>query len=127
MRSAAHTKPSTALNQEHPHRQNEINRLPRYHGFSARPITFKVSSATLDIDGDGKAEALTDGLLIIRRLFGFESTSLIAGAISGDATITSADAIAERVDGFKAALDVDANGKTEADGWPANYSSTLWV
>ena len=57
---------------------------------------------------------MTDGLLIIRRLFGFESTSLIAGAISGDATITSADAIAERVDGFKAALDVDANGKTEA-------------
>lgn len=84
------------------------------YGFSAKPITFKVSSATLDIDGDGNAEALTDGLLIIRRLFGFESTSLIAGAISGDATITSADAIAERVDGFKAALDVDANGKTEA-------------
>jgi len=34
----------------------------------------------LDIDDDGKTEALTDGLLIIRYLFGFSDDALVAGA-----------------------------------------------
>ncbi|MDC3327582.1 hypothetical protein OAW16_01775 [Pseudomonadales bacterium] len=40
----------------------------------------------LDIDGDGEAKALTDGLLLIRYLFGFEGDALISGAIGRDAT-----------------------------------------
>ena len=40
--------------------------------------------AALDVDANGKTEALTDGLLIIRRLFGFEGASLVSGAISPD-------------------------------------------
>ena len=40
----------------------------------------------LDIDGDGDAKALTDGLLLIRYLFGFEGDALISGAIGRDAT-----------------------------------------
>ena len=37
----------------------------------------------LDIDDDGNAEPLTDGLLVIRYLFGFSGSSLINGAIAG--------------------------------------------
>jgi hypothetical protein len=84
------------------------------YGVSADPIRFKVSDATLDIDGDGQAQALTDGLLIIRRLFGFEGASLISGAVSSRATVTNAVDIAQRIDDFKTGLDVDANGRTEA-------------
>lgn len=40
----------------------------------------------LDIDGDGEAKGLTDGLLLIRYLFGFEGEALISGAIGADAT-----------------------------------------
>lgn len=40
----------------------------------------------LDIDGDGEAKALTDGLLLIRYLFGFEGEALISGAIGANAT-----------------------------------------
>ena len=39
----------------------------------------------LDIDGDGAARPLTDGLLIIRFLFGFENCALVQGAVSNEA------------------------------------------
>jgi hypothetical protein len=53
-------------------------------------------------------------LLIIRRLFGFEGSSLIAGALSPGAAITDPRDIADRIDGFAQALDVDQNGSTDA-------------
>ena len=36
---------------------------------------FAHASFDLDIDDDGKTEALTDGLLVIRHLFGFSGDS----------------------------------------------------
>jgi len=47
----------------------------------------------LDIDGNGTADALTDGLLIIRYLFGLRGDPLIAGAVGPLATRTTAPAI----------------------------------
>jgi RHS repeat-associated protein len=51
----------------------------------------------LDIDGNGQVDALSDGLLIIRYLFGLRGPSLIAGAISPGAIRTSPDAIEGRL------------------------------
>ena len=47
----------------------------------------------LDVDGDGNADAPTDGLLIIRYLFGLRGDALIAGALAPTATRTTAPAI----------------------------------
>jgi hypothetical protein len=47
----------------------------------------------LDVDGDGTAAALTDGLLIIRFLAGFSGAALIADAIAPGATRNSANQI----------------------------------
>jgi len=47
----------------------------------------------LDIDGNGKADALTDGMLLIRYLFGFSGESLIKGAIGSNATRNTAEAV----------------------------------
>jgi hypothetical protein len=47
----------------------------------------------LDIDGDGKSTALTDGLLLIRYLFGFSGDALISGAISDGANRDTAEAV----------------------------------
>jgi hypothetical protein len=47
----------------------------------------------LDIDGNGTTDALTDGLLIIRYLFGLRGASLINGAIGPGATRTTSTAI----------------------------------
>ena len=48
-------------------------------------LSLSVGRVSLDIDGNGKAEALTDGLLVIRYLFGFRGESLTAGAVAPDA------------------------------------------
>ena len=39
------------------------------------------AESQLDIDGDGESKPLTDGLLLIRYLFGFSGDSLTSGAI----------------------------------------------
>jgi len=47
----------------------------------------------LDIDGNGTPDALTDGLLILRDLFGRTGDALIAGAIGSGATRSTAPLI----------------------------------
>ena len=48
----------------------------------------------LDIDGNGESKALSDGLLLIRYLFGFTGDALlIVGAIGDGATRDTSDAI----------------------------------
>ena len=46
-----------------------------------------------DIDGDGESKALTDGLLLIRYLFGFTGDSLVSGAISEGAERETAEEV----------------------------------
>ena len=53
----------------------------------------RVVESELDIDGDGQSKAFTDGLLLIRYLFGFSGDSLTAGAIGEDAERTTAEEI----------------------------------
>ncbi|MDB4567607.1 leucine-rich repeat protein [Pseudomonadales bacterium] len=47
----------------------------------------------LDIDGDGESKPLTDGLLLIRYLFGFSGDSLISGAIGSGAERDTAEEV----------------------------------
>ena len=39
-----------------------------------------------DLDGDGDVLPLTDGLLLLRYLFGFRGDGLVANAVGADAT-----------------------------------------
>ena len=50
--------------------------------------------AALDVDGDGTTAPLTDGLLVLRFLFGFTGTTLTSGAVDADCTRCDAAAIA---------------------------------
>ena len=52
-----------------------------------------IADSQLDIDGDGEAKPLTDGLLLIRYLFGFSGESLISGAIGAGATRRTAQEV----------------------------------
>jgi len=56
----------------------------------------------LDVDGNGMADALTDGILFIRYLFGFTGETLINGAVALDATRFTAD----RIEAHLAAFDI---------------------
>ena len=40
----------------------------------------------LDIDGNGKTDALTDGLLILRTMFGLKGTQVTANALGANPT-----------------------------------------
>jgi alpha-tubulin suppressor-like RCC1 family protein len=52
-----------------------------------------VTSAVLDIDANGSVDALTDGLMVLRYLFGLRGQSLIDGVISEDAMRNNASDI----------------------------------
>ncbi len=47
------------------------------------------NKSVLDVDGDGKMDALSDGILIVRYISGFPSDKLANGAISRNATRTT--------------------------------------
>ena len=51
------------------------------------------ADSQLDIDGDGESKPLTDGLLLIRFLFGFSGDSLISGAIGDGAERDTAEEV----------------------------------
>ena len=67
-----------------------------------------------DIDLDGETAALTDGLLVLRHLFGFSGATLTEGAVTSSATRSDADAIASYLDTNKGHFDIDGDGSTEA-------------
>ena len=84
------------------------------YNLSASSAYLSVKTATLDVDGDGEAKALTDGLLVLRYLFGFRSVALISLAIGENATLTDADSIVTRLDAIEPFLDVDGDGQITA-------------
>ena len=66
-----------------------------------------------DIDASGKAEPLTDGLIILRYLFGFTGDALVNGALAGNATRRSSLDIYAFLETHAAQLDVDGDGRAE--------------
>ncbi len=73
------------------------------------------SSGDWDIDDNGQADALTDGLMFLRYAFGLSGDSLLNGLISSDSVITSSAEIeAELATVFASAGDIDGNGSVDA-------------
>lgn len=68
----------------------------------------------LDIDGNTHYDALTDGLLTLRYLFGLTGNSLTIGAIGVGAARSTPTDVTIYLDNVKSALDVDANGQVDA-------------
>ena len=67
----------------------------------------------LDVDGDGKVLALSDGSLVLRYLFGLTGDPLTDGALAPGATRDAA-AIVGLLDGCGGVLDVDGDGSAQA-------------
>ncbi|MBT4213294.1 MAG: DUF5011 domain-containing protein [Porticoccaceae bacterium] len=72
-------------------------------------------SGDWDIDGNGQADALTDGLLFLRYAFGLDGEPLINGVVAEDAQYTTAEELAlELEEIFASSGDVDGNGSVDA-------------
>lgn len=82
-------------------------------------VTFWVpgTSGPLDVDASGpntEYDALTDGLLIVRYMFGLTGQALTANTLGATATRTDPAAIAAYLDGIRTTLDIDGNGSLDA-------------
>jgi uncharacterized repeat protein (TIGR03806 family) len=71
---------------------------------------------SLDVDGNGNIDGLTDGLLFIRHIFGIRDESLIINAIADNCTNCKAPEIESIIENCAASgvLDIDGNGKIDA-------------
>jgi hypothetical protein len=72
-----------------------------------------VNVNSLDIDGDSNPDALSDGLLILRSMFGLTDEALTQNAISPNAQFTTSADIMSRINGLGLLLDVDGNSKLD--------------
>ena len=78
-------------------------------------ITSSTSSGDWDIDDNGQADALTDGLMFLRYAFGLSGDSLVNGLISSDSVHTTSAAIeSELAIVFAESGDIDGNGSVDA-------------
>tara|TARA_Y100000385_G_scaffold80092_1_gene81621 strand:+ start:100 stop:774 length:675 start_codon:yes stop_codon:yes gene_type:complete len=87
-------------------------------------VTYLVTNNDqLDIDGNGSVDALTDGLLILRELFGLSNSSLVIGVIANNATRITSSSIVEFMSTIK---DSDNDNTNDAfDAFPLNPSE--WI
>jgi hypothetical protein len=69
---------------------------------------------SFDVDENREAKALTDGLLVIRHLFGFTGDALASGAVASDAERTLASDISSLLSDADSELDIDGNGESKA-------------
>ena len=71
-------------------------------------------SGSIDIDGNGKYDALTDGLLLLRGMFGLSDYPLIDGAVASDAVYRTSIDIQSRITLLGDLADIDGNGDIDA-------------
>jgi hypothetical protein len=69
--------------------------------------------ATWDFDGNGQADALTDGLILLRHAFGVRGASLTDSVMATDSTMTS-DEVQVAVEKALVIADVDGDGNVDA-------------
>jgi hypothetical protein len=93
------------------------NLAPGY-SLETDPILVSKQAWNLDIDGNGEIKALSDGIMIVRYLFGstaFPGDKLIEGAIAPNATRNLAEIQAYLQKGVNDKhLDIDGNGEIKA-------------
>ena len=73
-----------------------------------------IPSGSLDIDGNGQYDALTDGLLLLRGMFGLDGSALVTGTIASDAVFTESVDIESRIATLGVLADIDGNGEIDA-------------
>ena len=100
-----------------------LNRFCKYSivilGFLA--ITFSHAQderaediSILDVDASGEVDALTDGLLLLRSMFGLTDDVLTTGVVSSDATVSDATSI----DSYITSMKDTTYGKLNSSGEP---------
>ena len=88
--------------------QEELDGTNPLNRFSCKSGCF-----SFDVDENLEAQPLTDGLLVIRHLFGFSGDSLTSGAVSSEASRDSSEAIVSYLTDADSELDIDGDGESK--------------
>ena len=88
--------------------------LDKAKGVSANFGQAAYGRISLDIDDNKRVDALTDGVLVIRYLFGLTGQTLVNGVIGTNANRSSPAALLTFLDDIEPMLDIDGNGETDA-------------
>jgi hypothetical protein len=84
-------------------------------GYESKATNYEITvlPATWDFDGDGVADALTDGLMMLRYAFGIQTLDMTVDAISTTATLTPVQIVDSM---YRAAIlaDIDGDDSTDA-------------
>jgi hypothetical protein len=83
------------------------------YAFSSDNYVLDIVSATWDIDGNGKADALTDGLTLLKASFGLSGQSMIEGSIATDSNMTLEE-IEGSMEKAMTIADIDDSGDVDA-------------
>ena len=70
---------------------------------------------SIDLDGNGSYDALTDGLLLLRHLYGVTGSELVAGVVATDADSAEPSEIEARIATLGNNIDIDADGNIAPD------------
>jgi len=68
-----------------------------------------------DLDGNGQIDALTDGVILVRFLFGYTGSDMTLGALADDASRTGFDVMTEHVNFYSAIRELIASGQVTSD------------
>lgn len=83
------------------------------YDFDSTSFDMDVLAATWDFDGNGGADALTDGLILLRYTFGLRGEVLTKDVMAVDSPLTSSEAESELLNALVIA-DIDGNGEIDA-------------
>ncbi|CAI8360914.1 MAG: Uncharacterised protein [Cellvibrionales bacterium UBA7375] len=84
-------------------------------GYEAKSTDYAMTvlPATWDFDGNGTADALTDGLMLLRYTFGIRDLRMASGAMAQNSTL-SATQVVDNMHRAISVADIDGNGSTDA-------------
>ena len=90
-----------------------MSKLFRYIIVALCCFSVNTFASDWDVDGNGEADALTDGLLILRYAFGLRDDSLTGGAIAPNSPFSESE-IVSRIENTMSYADIDGNGEVDA-------------
>jgi beta-glucanase (GH16 family) len=83
------------------------------YNFSATDYDIQILPMNWDFDSNGTADALTDGLLLLRHAFGIAGSSLTDDAIATDSQMSTAE-VEDALDRALMIADIDSSGQVDA-------------
>lgn len=90
------------------------NRIAYLASLNLDMLPMQKMPASIDIDGNDQYDALTDGLLLLRGMFGLNGSALVTGTIASDAVYIDSVDIESRITVLGDLIDIDGNGEIDA-------------